>query len=148
MPHLHPTRGLRVGLAAAAAAALLGTTLTVPATAAAKPLQVATKIKITGVDGSDIDRVVFRGKVTSKRTVCLRNRTVKLRQVDQGLAAGKARTTRAGKWKIAFDGNRIDPGVFKATVTRKTVRQGGRKIICKPASHVLDVAGERRLRVL
>lgn len=135
-----PATALRTCLAATVAAVMLGPVLMAPvANAAPKPLKVASKVTITSFDGEDEENVKFRGKVTSQRAVCTRDRLVKLRQVDQKLAAGKARTNAKGKWKITFDGTRIEPGKFKATATRKVVRQGGRRIICKQAVLVKEI---------
>lgn len=75
--------------------------------------------------------VKFIGKVKSRKIACQKRRTVKLRQVEQGISVGRDKTSSTGKWAITFDGSIVHPGEFKMTVTRKVIRKSGKKIVCK-----------------
>lgn len=134
---MHSARSTVASLIAIGATALA---LAVPVSAEAAPaaraaqatkVKVKTTVVLTGVKDNDVAHVKFTGKVKAKRPVCKKARTVKLRQVDQKLPAGKARTNKAGTWRISFNGYRIEPGTFKMTVTRKVVKKRGKRIVCK-----------------
>lgn len=130
----------RTAIAAIAGLALLNPLLFAGSAEAAKPpKKVASKVTFTGLDASNVDHVKISGKVKSSKKACRKGRTVKLRQVDQGLSAGKDKTNTKGKWTVVFDGNKIDPGKFKATVTKKTIHQHGKRIICKSASATKNI---------
>ncbi|MFT3873978.1 MAG: hypothetical protein QM714_15260 [Nocardioides sp.] len=99
------------------------------------------KVAFTGVDASNVDHVKISGKVKSANKACKKGRTVKLRQLDQSRSAGKDKTDAKGKWTVVFDGNKINPGKFKATVTQKTIRKNGKRIICKSATVTKSITG-------
>ncbi|QIX25223.1 hypothetical protein ncot_00460 [Nocardioides sp. JQ2195] len=114
---MHSPRSTSTALLAIGATTLA---LSLPTAAhAASTTRVKTNGQLTKVVPDDVDHVKFSGKVKSKRAVCERRRTVKLRQVDQDLAAGRDKANRKGAWRISFDGNKIMPGEFRMTVTKK-----------------------------
>ncbi|WP_344772117.1 hypothetical protein [Nocardioides panacisoli] len=100
---------------------------TIPAHAAGS---VESTVTVTGFDGSDVDHVKFFGKVKSDKAICEAGRHVVLRQTDDGVRAGADTTNANGRWSIVFDGNKINPGHFKAIVDRKVVKKGGHRIVC------------------
>lgn len=108
---------------------------------AAKTVKVKSSVTIGGYDGSNIDKVVFWGKVKAKKQkkVCRTKRTVKLSQTTDKIVAGKAKTNKSGKWKVTFDGNKIDPGDFKVQVAKKIVKVKGKKVVCKAAKMKYDL---------
>lgn len=108
---------------------------------AARATKVATTVQLTNVNPSDVDHVKFTGKVKSKKAVCAKRRTVKLKQVDQNLNAGKARSNSKGVWKVSFDGNKIHPGKFRMSVVKKVTKKGGKRIVCKATSKTVSVTG-------
>lgn len=128
-------------LAVAATAVALGMPAGHAAPAAPKTQKVKTTVSLTKVNPNNIDAVKFTGRVKSKKPVCRKGRTVKLRQLDQKLNAGKAKTNKKGVWKITFNGNRIDPGKFRMTVTKKVVKKGGKRIVCQAAKKTQSVTG-------
>lgn len=128
-------------VAVAASSATLTLAMPVADAAAPRPKKVSSTVTIKGFDGSNADRVVFFGKVKSKKAACEKRRTVKLRQIDQDLAAGKDKTNRSGVWRTHFDGNTIDPGKFKATVLKKTIKVNGKRIVCAADTVTYDATG-------
>ncbi|MGN0063222.1 MAG: hypothetical protein ACI379_03180 [Nocardioides sp.] len=118
----------------AAVAATAGLTLLSPlllgAPAHAAPRKVASTVTISGYELVN-DSVVFKGTVKSKKAFCKKRRVVTLRQVDDGVNAGTARTTTRGAWKVRFAQDRVNPGTFRATVKAKKVRVKGRTYLCK-----------------
>jgi phage baseplate assembly protein gpV len=131
---------VRTTAAAVASLALLSPVLlSTPAQAARKPAKKPQKIATTVTISPAFDynssthRVTVKGKVGSKKAFCRTKRVVKLRQVTDGQDAGRTKTKKNGSWAVTFDGNRIMPGKFRATVLRKTVKVKGRTYVCKKA---------------
>lgn len=120
---------LRAAVAATAGLTLL-TPLLLGSPAHAAPRKVASTVTIGGYELVD-NSVVFKGSVKSKKAFCKKGRVVTLRQIDDGVTAGKARTTAKGKWKVRFSQDAVNPGRFRATVKAKKVRAQGRTWLCK-----------------
>lgn len=140
-PHGAATR--RRGVFACIVAIGLSAPLLNVATAdAVGAVQVKPTVTIDGYDGRDYDRVVFWGKVMAAKPLkrCRKQRSVTLWQASDKVTAGRAKTDRSGRWRIAFDGDEIAPGKFRVKVTRKVIRVKGHKVVCKGArtSYVMD----------
>lgn len=84
--------------------------------------------------------VTFKGNVNSKKAFCEDNRRITLRQVDQGLVAGRT-TSDSGKWAIKFDGTEINPGTFKLIMEKRTVKRSGKTYVCSADTHRFTVEG-------
>lgn len=125
---------------AAALSLTLPMVLSLPAAHAAPSGTVTKKVagKVT-IDGYRLsgDDVKFRGKVKTKSR-CLSGRTIKLRQIDDGVAVGKGRSNGKGKWTVTFDQEAADPGTFEATLTKKVVKTKRKRIVCKAATATYD----------
>jgi hypothetical protein len=106
----------------------------------AKPnkVKVDSTVSIEGFDAPKEPDVTFFGNVTAGKAKCVRNRTVKLRQVSKGLDAGSDKTDAAGDWAVTFNGSAVPPGDFQATVKKRKIvkRRNGevkKVFICKKA---------------
>lgn len=126
-----------VGVIALSLAFDTGSAAPIAAPAAAKPAA-RSVVTIDGFRPADDRRVVFVGKVRSPRKACERRRTVRLRQVDQGVSVGKARTTRKGRWRIVFRSHRVEGGMFRAKVVREVVQRDGRRVVCAADTVLYD----------
>lgn len=85
--------------------------------------------------------ITFKGAVNSKKAFCENNRKITLRQVDQGIVAGRT-TSDAGKWVIRFDGTEVNPGKFKLIMERRTVKKAGKTYVCAADTHTFTVGVE------
>jgi hypothetical protein len=131
---------LKIWLCAALAATLALGLIAGSAVAEKKKTKIETILLIDQVDDSGyppdvtIDGVLSLGHVggddITNPGVCLRKRTVKLRQTSDDLFAGRDKT-RFGSWKITFDGTEIPSGDFKATVLKRKIVKKNKIIICK-----------------
>lgn len=121
---------IRPALAAVATTALA---LTLTATPAEAAKQVKSKVTIDSFELKGQAHVVFHGKVKAKKPICRKARKVVLRQTDDKVRAGAAKTNKAGKWKVRFHEDAVNPGGFKATVKKKVVKKKGKKFVCKAA---------------
>ena len=133
---------LSATVGAAALSVALPFALSMPAHAAPAPdasvaKKVASKVTIDGYNLGNED-VEFYGKVKAKAP-CKSGRTVKLRQVDQGINVGKDKTNAKGKWSVTFGQDEAQPGKFKATLTKKVIKKGKKKTVCKAATATFTV---------
>jgi len=100
---------------------------------------VASRVTISGYRVGP-SSVRFVGRVSSGVRACQVNRTVKLRQTEDGVAAGRGRTGSRGRWAISFSRRTAQPGEFRATAVRKVVRINGRRVVCKVARGSYDAS--------
>uniref|UniRef100_UPI001F350B07 hypothetical protein n=1 Tax=Nocardioides alcanivorans TaxID=2897352 RepID=UPI001F350B07 len=132
------SRIIRTGLAAVATTALALTLTAAPAQAAKA---VKSQVTIGGYQVSGGTKITIDGKVKAKKAFCKKGRKVVLKQITDNQKAGTAKTNKKGVWKVKFNGNKISPGEFKATVKKKVVKKNGKKFTCK-AAKVKKVIGE------
>lgn len=122
----------------AAGTALVAGTMT-PAHAA---VDVASTVKIAGYNvNPDVTKVTFKGTATSDKAFCEKGRHITLKQIDANVVAGRTTTDSDGAWKVRFDADAVDPGVFKAIMKEKVVERDGRTYVCAADTDRYDASG-------
>lgn len=88
----------------------------------------------------DEPNVTFKGAVSSKKPFCEDNRKITLKQLDQGVVAGRT-SSDEGKWRVTFDGTEINPGKFRLIMEKRTVKRSGKTFVCSADTHTFTVEG-------
>jgi hypothetical protein len=120
-------RAILIGLAAA-----LTLSLGVGTAQAAKAKKLSTQIEIEGLAPNA--EFTFIGDVHSRKNKCERNRTVTLFYSAGGGKfedVGTDITDHTGDWEISP--NLVGENRFYATVDKKKIGQGDKKVVCKAA---------------
>lgn len=130
----------KVAAAGLIAATALVAGSTSPATAA--EVRVPSTVTIDGYHvNPDVTKVTFRGTVTSEKAFCDKGRKITLKQVDDGVVAGRTTSDDTGAWKVRFGAQEVNPGVFKAIMARKVVERDGRTYVCTADTDRYDASG-------
>lgn len=101
---------------------------------AAKPAtKVKTKLTIKFTPGTDPyipdDRGAFSGRVRAKKG-CARGRKIVVRSVRDGRTVARGRSNRRGRYRAPAR-SEITRGRYQAFAKQKTLRRGGKRIVCR-----------------